>query len=181
MDDPLALLTLLAALLLAAPAGLNPYLPLLIVSALARFSSFYQPVPPLSFLGQSWFMLLVGALFLTNALLDKAFLPGDSLLVPPSRRNRRLWVGALHDLGQMLLGPAAGALLAGATSRFFPSGWFLAAPMLGALLSALVYTGKRALRHHLSGRWGPFTNMFLSLLEDVAVVLTCLAGLLLRR
>ncbi len=181
MDGPLPLLTLLAALLLAAPAGLNPYLPLLMVAAMARFSSFYQPAPALGFLGSTWFLVLAGVLFLANTLLDKAFVPGDSLPVPPARRSRRLWLGALHDLGQMLLGPASGALLAGATSRFFPAGWFLAAPMLGALLAALVYTGKRALRHRLAGRWGPFTNLLLSLLEDGAVVFTCLAGLLLLR
>jgi hypothetical protein len=181
MSETLPILTLVAALLLAAPAGLNPYLPLLMAAAMARFSSFYLPAPALGFLGETWFLVLVGVLVLANTLLDKAFRPGDSLAVLPAQRDRRLWVGSLHDLGQMLLGPAAGALLAGATSRFFPSGWFLVAPMLGALLAALVYTGKRALRRRLAGRWGPFSNMLLSVMEDLAVVLSCLGGLLLLR
>jgi hypothetical protein len=151
------------------------------VAAMARFTGFYEPVAPLGFLGQTWFLVLAAVLFLANTFLDKAFVPGESLLVPPGRRSRWLWVGALHDLGQMLLGPAAGALLAGATSRFFPPSWPLVAPMLGALLAALAYTGKRALRHRLAGRRGPFTNMLLSVCEDSAVVFLCLAGLLLLR
>jgi len=181
MAETYPIVSLVAGLLLAAPAGLNPYLPLLMVAAMARFSSFYRPAPATGFLGETWFLVLAGLLFLINTLLDKSFVPGDSLSVPPAQRTRRLWVGAFHDLGQMLLGPAAGALLAGATSRFFPSSWLLVAPMLGALVAALVYTGKRTLRHRLAGRWGPFTNMLLSVFEDMAVVFTCLAGLLLLR
>jgi len=173
--------SLLAALLLAAPAGLNPYLPLLMAAAMARFSNFYHPVPPLTFLGETWFLILAAALFLANTLLDKYYRPGESFVVPPAQRDRRLWVGAFHDLGQMLLGPAVGALLAGATSRFFPSPWILVAPMLGALAAGLVYAGKRALRRRLATRWGVFSNMLLSVFEDVVVVALCLAGLLLMR
>jgi hypothetical protein len=181
MAETYPIFSLLAALLLAAPAGLNPYLPLLMAAAMARFSSFYQPMAPLGFLGATWFLVLAAALFLANTLLDKYYRPGESLVVPRAQRNRRLWVGAFHDLGQMLLGPAAGALLAGATSRFFPSSWPLVAPMLGALAAGLVYVAKRALRRRLATRWGAFSNMLLSVFEDIAVVAFCLTGLLLLR
>lgn len=181
MTETLPIVTLLAALLLAAPAGLNPYLPLLMAAALARFSSFYHPAGPLEFIGATWFLVLAGALFLANTFLDKRFRPGDSLAVPPAQRTPSLWVGAVHDLGQMLLGPAAGALLAGATSRFFPQSWILVAPMLGALAAAVVYVGKRALRRRLAGRWGILSNILLSVLEDIVVVFACLAGFLFLR
>jgi hypothetical protein len=181
MAESYPILTLLAALLLAAPAGLNPYLPLLMAAALARFSSFYHPVAPLGFIGEVWFLILAGVLFLANTLLDKYFRPGESVIVPPAQRTRRLWIGTFHDLGQMLLGPAAGALLAGATSHFFPSSWILVAPMLGALTAGLVYVGKRSLRRRLATRWGVFSNLLLSVFEDIAVVFVCLAGLLLLR
>lgn len=181
MAESYPILSLAAALLLAAPAGLNPYLPLLLAAAMARFSGFYHPVAPLAFLGATWFLVLVAVLFLANTFLDKYYRPGESLVVPPAQRDRRLWVGAFHDLGQMLLGTAAGALLAGATSCFFPSSWLLVAPMLGALAAGLVYAGKRSLRRCLASRWGVLSNMLLSVFEDIAVVVCGLVGLLLLR
>lgn len=165
--------------LLAAPAGLNPYLPLLFAAVLARYTERFQPRPPYNFIGQTWFMVLAGLLFLAHIFLDKMFVPGDSLSTAPSERNRRLWVGTLHDLGLTILGPVSGALLMGAAERAFTAPWVLVGPMLGALLAALACVGKRALRHRLSGRFGPLSNLLLSAMEDALVAVLCLGGVLL--
>lgn len=174
-------LSLCGSLLLAAPAGLNPYLPLLFLSVMSRPGGSFRPVSPFEFLGESWCIALFAFLFLLYVFSDKAFIPGESLLSPVRGRTRRLWLGFFHDLGQIVLGLLGAALVMLASNRTFPPSWFLLAPMLGVLLAALLYAGKRTLRHRLAGRWGPFTNILLSLAEDVLVVLSCLAGLLLLR
>ncbi len=168
-------------LLLAAPAGLNPYLPLLFLSVMSRPGGFFRPVSPFEFLGETWCIALFALLFLFHILSDKAFVPGEALLTPLRGRTRRDWIGFFHNLGLIVLGPLGAALVMLASNRTFPPSWFLLPPMLGILLAALLYTGKRSLRHRLAGRWGPLTNILLSLGEDVLVVLSCLAGLLLLR
>jgi hypothetical protein len=184
MAEAFPFLAFLAAVLLAAPAGLNPYLPVMIVAVIARFSGFLRLAGPFGFLGETWFMLLAGALFLANVFLDKMFLPGDSLATPVALRSRRTWVGVAHDLSQVVLGSLGAALLMAATNAgypFFPANLPLIPPMLGILLAALVYFGKRSWRHRWARRWGPFANMLLSTAEDLVVVLVCLPGLLLLR
>jgi|YNPNPStandDraft_1061719.scaffolds.fasta_scaffold09412_1 hypothetical protein len=176
-----ALISLGGGMFLAAPAGLNPYLPLLFLAVMSRPGGALRPVSPFEFLGESWCIALLALLFLLHTFSDKVFLPGDALLSPLRGRSRRMWLGFFHDLGQMVLGPLGAALVMLATNRTFPPSWFLMAPMLGVLLAALLYAGKRTVRHRLAGRWGPLTNILLSLAEDVLVVLSCLAGLLLLR
>lgn len=173
-------LSLLSAVLLALPAGLNPYLPLVVVSVMARYSDRFHLEAAYGFLGQTWLLVAATLLFLVNIFADKVFLPGDSLSVPAAQRDRRGWAGAIHDLSQMVLGLLSGALLMGAAERVFPSSWPLLALMLGALLAALAYAGKRTLRHRLAGRFGPLTNLLLSTLEDSVVLLVSVAGVLLH-
>jgi len=182
MPDPSPALSVLSGSLLAAGCGLNPYLPLLVVAVMARYAGRFQPRPAYGFLGQTWFVVLAGLLFLADIFLDKAFVPGDSLAVPAAERSRRVWVGAFHDLGQMVLGPIGGGLLLGSAERVFPPAWPLVAPMLGVLLAALVYVGKRAQRRRLvrqpGSRLGPLGNILFSTLGDLLAVLVCTAGIL---
>ncbi len=174
-------LSLCGGLLLAAPAGLNPYLPLLFFSVMSRPGGFLQPVSPFEFLGETWCIALFALLFLLYVFSDKVFIPGESLLSPVQGRTRRVWLGFFHDLEQIVLGLLGAALIMLASNRALPPSWFLLPPMLGVLLATLLYVGKRTLRHRLAGRWGPFTNILLSLAEDILVLLSCLTGLLLLR
>jgi hypothetical protein len=173
------MLSLVSAVLMSAPAGLNPYLPLLFTSVIARYTDRFAPRPLFGFVGETWFVTLAGVLFLANVFLDKVFVPGDSLAVPSRERDRRRWLGAIHDLGQMILGPLSGAILMGASDHFFPESVPLLAPMLGALLAALAYVGKRAWRHRWSERWGGFSNLLFSTFEDSAAALLSVLGILL--
>lgn len=176
-----AFLSLLAGVLLAASSGLNPYLPALFLAAWTLLGSGSRLNPGLDFIGRPWFVAVVAVLFLANVFLDKIFLPGDSLATPRARRTRRQWVGVGHDLGQMGLGPLAGALLLATVCRAFPANLFLVAPMLGLLLGALAYAGKRALRRRYAGRLGLLGNILLSLVEDSVVAVCCVVALLLLR
>ncbi len=173
--------SLLRGLLWATAGGLNPFLPLLLASAMARFTGRFQPLPRYAFLGETWFVIVAGVLLLAELFLDKIYLPGESLVVPPQERDRKKWVGAAHDLGQMLLGPIGGALVLGASDRVLPPAWFLIAPMVGALASGAVYAAKRALRQRLVLRWAPslqpLGNLFLSAVGDLISALVCAAGL----
>jgi|GEM_PF-1564441 hypothetical protein len=175
------MVTLLTGLFWAAAGGLNPFLPLLFASVLARFTGRFHPVPRYAFLGEAWFVALAGILLLSELFLDKIYLPGESLGVPARERDRKKWVGALHDLVQMLLGPLGGALILGACDRVLPAAWFLIAPMLGALVAGAAYAAKRALRQRLVLRWAaplrPLGNLFLSTIGDLIAALACVAGL----
>ncbi len=172
-------LSFLAAFLLALSAGLSPYLPLLLVSAIAGYGGRLALREPFAFIEARWFTILAGLLLLADLFLDKRFVPGDSLATPPRERDRRTWLGALHDLGQMLLGPAGAALLMAATDYLFPPSLPLVAPMLGLLVAALVYTAKRFWRHRYADRWGPFSGILMSTLEDTTAALLGVGGVVL--
>jgi hypothetical protein len=148
-----------------------------------RYTARFEALAPFGFLGETWFLAAASVLFLANLFLDKIFTPGDSLSTPPGERDRRLWLGTAHDLGQIVLGPVSAIVVMAASDRaygFFPSNLPLVAPMIGMLLAGLFMAGKRTLRHRLADRWGPFSNLFLGVLEDAAVVLLCGIGILLR-
>lgn len=176
-----AMLSFFRGLLWATAGGLNPFLPLLLASAMARFTGQFRPLPRYAFLGESWFLVAAGILLLAELFLDKLYLPGESLVVPPEERDRKKWVGAAHDLVQMLLGPLGGALVLGASDRVLPAAWFLVAPMAGALAAGAAYAAKRALRQRLVLRWAPplrpLGNLFLSAMGDLISALVCVAGL----
>jgi len=176
-----AFATLLAGMFLAAPCGLNPFLPALFLAASSLLGGGTDLNAGLDFIGRPWFVAIVAAMFLAHVFSDKVFLPGDSLATPRAQRTRKQWVGVFHDLAQMLLGPLGGALLLAAVCRAFPANLFLLAPMLGLLLAALVYVGKRALRRRYVGRLGMLGNLLLSLVEDTAVAISCVAALILLR
>lgn len=181
MPGQLSIASLIASLLLAAVAGLNPYLPLFIVAVMARFTSRVQLNAGYGFLQENWLIALTGLLFLLNIFGDKLFLPGDSLATPAAQRTRKVWFGVVHDLGQMILGPLAGALLMGATNSFLPASMPLLPFMLGILLAASAYAGKRAMRRRLKDRMGTLSNLLWSALEDPVVVLVTVLAIFLRR
>ncbi|MGC8874482.1 MAG: DUF4126 domain-containing protein [Chloroflexia bacterium] len=175
------MLSFLGGLLWAMAGGLNPFLPLFVAAAMARFTNRFQPLPRYAFLGETWFVVTAGILLLAELFLDKMYLPGVSLAVPAGERDRKKWLGAMHDLSQMLLGPLAGALVLAASDRVFPASWFLVAPMVGALVAGAVYAARRSLRQRLVLRWAtpvqPLGNLFLSTMGDLIAVLISVAGL----
>jgi hypothetical protein len=150
------LFALLAAVAFA--AGLNVYATVGALGLLARFG--HLPLPPGLQLLEGWPVIAAClVLFVVEFFADK--IPAFDLL----------W-SALHTFVRV---PVAALLAYGATRQLTPAQQLLAA-LLGALIALAAHGGKTALRAAVTPSPEPFSNISLSLTEDVlALGLTWLA------
>ena len=150
----------LVALLIAIgfAAGLNLYATVAVLGLLAHFG--LLPLPPGLQLLDSWLVISVSViLFVIEFFADK--IPAFDLV----------W-NALHTFIRV---PVAGLLAYNATSQLSPEHQLLAA-LLGAGVALIAHGGKTAARAAVTPSPEPFSNMALSLGEDVlAIGLTWLA------
>jgi hypothetical protein len=153
---PAELFALLAAIGFA--AGLNLYATVAVLGLLARFG--HLPLPPGLQLVESWPVIAASvALFLIEFFADK--IPAFDLI----------W-NALHTFVRV---PVAGLLAYQATNQLSP-GEQLLATLLGAAVALAAHGGKTAARAAVTPSPEPFSNITLSLGEDVlAIGLTWLA------
>jgi len=153
---PSELFGLLAAIGFA--AGLNLYATVAALGLLARFG--HLPLPPGLQLLQNWPVIAGStALFAIEFFADK--IPAFDLI----------W-NALHTFIRV---PIAGLLAYRATSQLSPEHQLLAA-LVGALVALIAHGGKTAARTAVTPSPEPFSNITLSLGEDVlAISLTWLA------
>ncbi len=150
------LFAILAAIAFA--AGLNVYATVAALGLLAHFGR--VPLPPGLQLLESWPVIAAStALFVIEFFADK--IPAFDLI----------W-SALHTFVRV---PAAALLAYGATRQLSPGQQLLAA-FLGAAIALAAHGGKTALRAAVTPSPEPFSNISLSLAEDIlAVSLTWLA------
>jgi hypothetical protein len=150
------LFALLAAIGFA--AGLNLYATVAVLGLLARFG--HLPLPPGLQLLESWPVITASlALFVVEFFADK--IPAFDLI----------W-NALHTFIRV---PVAGLLAYKATSQLSPEHQLLAT-LLGAAVALAAHGGKTAARAAVTPSPEPFSNITLSLGEDVfAIGLTWLA------
>jgi hypothetical protein len=150
------LFALLAAIGFA--AGLNLYATVAVLGLLARFG--HLPLPPGLQLLAGWTVIIAStALFVIEFFADK--IPAFDLV----------W-NALHTFIRV---PVAGLLAYRATSQLSPEHQLLAT-LLGAAVALIAHSGKTAARAAVTPSPEPFSNITLSLGEDVlAVGLTWLA------
>ena len=121
---------------LSAAAGLNAYIPFLLVALLARFSDVLTLPQSYAWI-ESWWAIGIGTLLLlTEVVLDK---------IPA--------VDTVNDVVQTFIRPSMGGLVFAATSaaqEVDRSSWMTAHPWvgvaMGVLVSGLVHTGKTAAR-----------------------------------
>lgn len=153
---PAELFALLVAIGFA--AGLNLYATIAVLGLLARFA--HLPLPSGLQLLQGWPVIVASsALFAVEFFADK--IPAFDLL----------W-NALHTFIRV---PVAGLLAYRATSQLSAEHQLLAA-LLGAAVAFIAHGGKTAARAAVTTSPEPFSNMSLSLGEDVlAIGLTWLA------
>ena len=152
---------LLTAFGLAASAGLNAYIPLLIVALLGRFTTWFALNSPWDALTSWW---VIGALVLLTVVeffADKA----------PA-------VNHVNDVIQTFVRPAAGAILfaasAGAVSNIHP----IVAMVAGLLVAGGVHTVKAAaVRPAVTATTGGLGNIPVSLAEDAAAVFISIAAI----
>ena len=150
------LFALLAAIGFA--AGLNLYATVAVLGLLARFG--HLPLPPGLQLLAGWTVIIAStALFVIEFFADK--IPAFDLV----------W-NALHTFIRV---PVAGLLAYRATSQLSPEHQLLAT-LIGAAVALIAHSGKTAARAAVTPSPEPFSNITLSLGEDVlAVGLTWLA------
>ena len=150
------LFALLAAVGFA--AGLNLYATVAVLGLLARFG--HLPLPPGLQLLESWPVVAASlALFVIEFFADK--IPAFDLI----------W-NALHTFIRV---PVAGLLAYQATSQLSPEHQLLAT-LVGATVALAAHGGKTAARAAVTPSPEPFSNITLSLGEDVlAIGLTWLA------
>src|SRR3984957_7506759 len=153
---PSELFALLAAIGFA--AGLNLYATVAVLGLLARFG--HLPLPPGLVLLAGWPVIAVSTtLFFVEFFADK--IPAFDLI----------W-NALHTFIRV---PVAGLLAYQATSQLSPEHQLLAT-LLGAAVALIAHSGKTAARAAVTPSPEPFSNMTLSLGEDVlAIALTWVA------
>jgi hypothetical protein len=139
-------------------AGLNVYATVATVGLLAHTG--VLPLPPDLQILSSWYVIAcAGILFLVEFFADK--IPVFDLL----------W-NALQTFVRV---PVAALLAYGATPQL-TSGWQLIATLLGGVIALAAHGGKTAVRAAVTPYPEPFSNVALSLGEDVlAVFLTWLA------
>jgi len=151
----------------AAAAGLNAFIPVVLVGILARFTDVIVLPPELLWL-QSWPVILIGLLLLLSELvLDK--IPG---------------VDHINDLLQFLVRPVVGGVIFVATASAEVQGqsdfWFehpWLAGVGGAIIALGVHTGKAVARPAVNASTGGTGAPVASFAEDAVSVALCLVAL----
>jgi hypothetical protein len=155
---------------LSASAGLNAYIPLLLVGLLARYTNLLNLSQPWDTLANPWIILLLCFLVIIEMLADK---------VPA--------VNHVNDLIQTLIRPAAGAIAFAASANVVTDVSPVLSLAAGLLVAGTVHVAKAgAVRPMVTATTGGAGNIPVSIAEDVvstvlsflAIVLPVLVGTL---
>jgi len=145
------LLGIFSAFGLSASAGLNAYIPLLVVALLAKFTNLIQLNPPWNTMTSWWIIGLLVVLSLIEFFADK---------MPV--------VNHINDIVQTVIRPAAGAIVFAASARVFGNVHPILALVLGLLIAGGVHTVKAvAIRPAVTAATAGAGNIPVSLAEDL--------------
>lgn len=156
---------------LSASAGLNAYIPLLLVGLLAKYTNLITLSQPWDTLANPWIILMLCVLVIIEMLADK---------IPA--------VNHVNDLIQTLIRPAAGAIAFAASANVVTDVSPVLALAAGLLVAGTVHVAKAgAVRPMVTATTGGAGNIPVSIAEDVvstvlsflAIVLPLLVGTLL--
>ncbi|HZJ24484.1 MAG TPA: DUF4126 domain-containing protein [Anaerolineales bacterium] len=145
---------------LSASAGLNAYIPLLLVGLIGRYTELMKLNAPWDTLSNPWIILMLSGLVIVEMLADK--LPA---------------VNHLNDLIQTLIRPAAGAVAFAASANVVTDVSPVLALACGLLVAGSVHVAKAgAVRPMVTATTGGAGNIPVSIAEDiVSTVLSILA------
>jgi len=159
------MLNLFSAFGLAGSAGLNAYIPLLLVALAARFP-FNDPLlnlsEPYNVLGSWWAIGIIGVLLLIEMTVDK---------IPA--------IDTINDAIQTFVRPAAGAILFAANANIVTDINPVLALGAGLLIAGGVHTVKGVTRPIVTATTAGTGNWVVSLLEDVVAFFTSLLAIFL--
>lgn len=146
-----ALSGILSAFGLSASAGLNAYIPLLVVALLGRFTNLIELSPPWNTLTNGWIIGLLMVLIAIEFFADK---------VPA--------VNHVNDLIQTLVRPTAGAILFAASARAITDIHPVLALSCGLIVAGSVHAVKSvAVRPAVTATTGGSGNVPVSIAEDL--------------
>jgi hypothetical protein len=135
---------------ISAAAGLNAWLPLLIVGLAARFTTLIKLSAPFDVLTNTWVLVTLGVLLLIEIFADK---------IPA--------VDTVNDIIHTFIRPVAGGILfaaySGAVSEMDPIFGFI----LGLLSAGGVHAAKAAARPVVTATTGGVGNPVVSMAEDI--------------
>ena len=159
-----ALSGIAAAFGLAGSAGLNAYIPLLLVALAARFpldSPLLTLAEPYDLISQWWAIAIILVLLLVEMTVDK---------IPA--------VDTLNDVIQTVIRPAAGAILFAANADVIVDMHPFLALLAGLLLAGGVHTAKAVTRPAVTATTIGTGNWLVSLAEDVVAFFVSLLSIL---
>lgn len=147
----LELFGVLSAFGLSASAGLNAYIPLLVVALLARFTDVLKLQPPWDTLTSWWIIGLLAVLSIVEFFADKF----------PA-------VNHVNDIVQSFIRPAAGAIVFAASANMVTDVHPVLSLSLGLLVAGGVHAVKSlAVRPAVTATTGGAGNVPVSMAEDL--------------
>jgi hypothetical protein len=160
-------LATLTGLGLAAAAGLNAYIPLLLVGLVARYSSFLNLPEPYAWLENGWVLAAVTVLLLAEVVLDKVAV-----------------VDHVNDAIQTVVRPTVGGVTfaaAAAAQQLDQSSWMAEHAWVGwvagILVAAIVHAGKATARPVVNTTTVGFGTPIVSAAEDATALTLSLVAI----
>jgi hypothetical protein len=154
------LLGVFTAFGLSASAGLNAYIPLLVVGVIAHYTDWITLSDPWDLLANPWVLIVLGILVIIEMLADK---------IPA--------VNHINDAIQTFIRPAAGAIAFAASAKVITDINPVLALICGLLVSGSVHAVKSvAVRPAVTATTGGAGNVPVSIAEDIfSTVMSILA------
>ncbi len=146
---------------LSSSAGLNAYLPLLIVALVARFTDWITLNEPWSALTNGWVIALLVVLLAIEVVADK---------IPA--------VDHANDVIQTFIRPAAGAILFAASSNVIADIHPVLAMVCGIIVAGGVHVVKATARPAVTATTAGVGNPIVSTIEDITSALVALLSIL---
>jgi hypothetical protein len=146
-----ALFGIMTAFGLSASAGLNAYIPLIVVGVIAHYTNWINLKPPYDLLANAWVLIVIGILLIVEMLADK---------IPA--------VNHINDIIQTVIRPAAGAIIFAASAHAITNVHPVIAIICGLLVAGSVHVVKAAaIRPVVTATTGGTANVPVSIAEDI--------------
>jgi hypothetical protein len=136
---------------LSASAGLNAYIPLLIIAVIAHYTDWFTLNPPFDTLANPWVIIVLGVLVIIEFLADK---------IPA--------INHLNDILQTLIRPTAGAIVFAASAKVLTDANPVFSLICGLLIAGSVHVVKAgAVRPAVTATTAGAGNVPVSIAEDI--------------
>jgi hypothetical protein len=157
------LLGIFSAFGLSASAGLNAYIPLFIIGAIAHFSpNAFKLATPYDTLANPWVLIVLGILIIIEFLADK---------VPA--------INHINDIIQTFIRPTAGAIAFAAAAKVLTGVSPVVSLLCGLFIAGGVHVVKSvAVRPAVTATTGGAGNVPVSIAEDVVSVITSILAVI---